>query len=103
PNSVIVDTRGKANLDCGICTMGPKSCSAAEGGVPVYLGHPGFASTVAACGRGRSTMTAVTQDLHTSLVTTLGHEARIIRHAALAYTRARDRAGLEAVQSALRS
>lgn len=48
-------------------------------------------------------MAAVTEDLHTSLVTTLGHEARIVRHAALAYTRARDRAGLDVVERALKS
>lgn len=41
-------------------------------------------------------------DLMTSLVTTMTHEARIIRHAGLAYTRARQEAGLATVERALR-
>ncbi|WP_055478476.1 L-2-amino-thiazoline-4-carboxylic acid hydrolase [Sphaerimonospora mesophila] len=41
-------------------------------------------------------------DLMTSLVTTMTHEARIVRHAGLAYTRARREAGLAVVERALR-
>jgi hypothetical protein len=41
------------------------------------------------------------EDLLSSLETTLGHEARLVRHAGLAYTEARGRAGLEAVERAL--
>lgn len=41
------------------------------------------------------------EDRLTSLVTTLTHEARLIRHAGLAYTRARSVEGLAAVERAL--
>lgn len=47
-------------------------------------------------------MTHEPSDLLTSLVTTMTHEARIIRHAALAYTRERQKAGLAVVERALR-
>lgn len=47
-------------------------------------------------------MTHEPGDLMTSLVTTMTHEARIVRHAGLAYTRARHKAGLAAVERALR-
>jgi hypothetical protein len=46
-------------------------------------------------------MTHGESDLFSSLVTTMGHEARIIRHAGLAYTEARGQAGFAVVQEAL--
>jgi hypothetical protein len=46
-------------------------------------------------------MTHGESDLFSSLVTTMGHEARIVRHAGLAYTQARGAAGLAAVERAL--
>ncbi|GAA4519708.1 hypothetical protein GCM10023096_41190 [Nonomuraea ferruginea] len=47
-------------------------------------------------------MSHESSDLMTPLVTTMTHEARIIRHAGLAYTRARQEAGLATVERALR-